>query len=212
MISLINRIAVLVLIAICFISFVLYHDDMDIVIPYIDHVYTGVAILLGLLFFGKANYRWQAVSIAKKAKLYFVMSKVGMKKAIAYEGVNLGFYIIAAVALLFFSSKGFYVGCVAVLFIIEGIAHLAQNASSVVYRTIVQENAITIINNYVTVIPWKGLKRIESRHDDVRFIDELNKVYLLDLDTINKDEQKDLLEELKRIARKKNLFFDIVVE
>jgi len=212
MINLINRLVAVIFIIISFISFVIYHDDMDVEIPYIGEVYIIIALFLVLLFFVKVNYRWQAVAIAKKAKVYFVMSRVGMKKAITYEGLNIAFYTLVSIAMIFFSSMGFYVGIVAVLFALEGVAHLFQNASSMVYRTIVQDHAITIINNYITVIPWKGLKRVESRHEDIRFVDDLNKVYLLDLDTINTAEQPKLVEELKRIAYDKNLYFDVQEE
>lgn len=212
MIRLINRIAAIIFILVCFISFVLYHDDMDIEIPFIKEIFIGITILLGVLFVIKTNYRWQALLVAKKAKLFFLMSKGGMKKAVVYELINLGFYLLVALALIMFAPNGFFIGLISLLFLIEGSSNLLQNFSSMLYRTIVQENAVTIINNYITVIPWKGLIRIESRYNDIRFIDELNKVYLLDLDMINEQDRQPLIEELKRIAYQKNLYFDVFLD
>ena len=67
MTKLVNRIALFVFIAVAITAWITYHEEMDIVVPYLKQVFLAIAIFMFILLFLKANYRWQASYLAKKA-------------------------------------------------------------------------------------------------------------------------------------------------
>ena len=70
------------------------------------------------------------------------------------------------------------------------------------YRTLIQENAITVVSNYITIIPMKEIVKIESSHRDIRFLDKNNKTFLLDIDSIKADQHETFIAQVKAIAKK----------
>ena len=209
MTKLVNRIALFVFIGVAVASWITYHEEMDIVVPYLKQVFLAIAIFMFILLFLKANYRWQAAYLAKKAPNPFIISRKGMKKAIVYEGINIGFYAYLSIMLLLYVNEGFIIGILIGLYFLEGFINLVQNIFSSSYRTLIQENAITIVSNYITIIPMKEIVKIESSHRDIRFLDKNNKTYLLDIDSIKADQHEAFIDQVKAIAKSKGIYCDV---
>ena len=209
MTKLVNRIALFVFIGVAVTSWITYHEEMDIVVPYLKQVFLATAIFMFILLFLKANYRWQASYLVKKAPNSFVISRKGMKKAIVYEGINIGFYAYLSIMLLLYVNEGFIIGILIGLYFLEGFINLVQNIFSSSYRTLIQENAITIVSNYITIIPMKEIVKIESSHRDIRFLDKNNKTYLLDIDSIKSDQHEAFIGQVKEIAKSKGIYYDV---
>jgi len=209
MTKLVNRIALFVFIGVAVASWITYHEEMDIVVPYLKQVFLAIAIFMFILLFLKANYRWQASYLAKKAPNPFIISRKGMKKAIVYEGINIGFYAYLSIMLLLYVNEGVIIGILIGLYFLEGFINLVQNMFSSSYRTLVQENAITIVSNYITIIPMKEIVKIESSHRDIRFLDKNNKTYLLDIDSIKAEQHEVFIDEVKSIAKSKGIYCDV---
>ena len=87
--------------------------------------------------------------------------------------------------------------------------NLVQNLFSSGYRTLIQENAITVVSNYITIIPMKEIVKIESSHRDIRFLDKNNKTFLLDIDSIKPDQHEAFIGQVKAIARSKDIYYDV---
>jgi len=209
MTKLVNRIALFVFIAVAITAWITYHVEMDVEIPYLKEVYLATSIFMFILLFLKANYRWQASFLAKKAPNYFIISKKGMKKAVVYESINIGFYAFLSIMLIWKSGEGFIIGSLIGLYFLEGFLNLAQNMFSSGYRTLIQENAITIVTNYITIIPMKEIVKIEGIHRDIRFLDKNGKTFLVDIDSIEASQHEEFIAQVKAIARSKNIYFDV---
>ena len=209
MTKLVNRIALFVFIAVAITAWITYHEEMDIVVPYLKQVFLAIAIFMFILLFLKANYRWQASYLAKKASNSFIISRQGMKKAIVYESINIGFYAYLSIMLLLYVNEGFIIGILIGLYFLEGFVNLVQNLFSAGYRTLIQENAITVVSNYITIIPMKEIVKIESSHRDIRFLDKNNKTFLLDIDSIKADQHEAFIGQVKAIARSKDIYYDV---
>jgi len=209
MTKLVNRIALFVFLAVAITAWITYHEEMDIEVPYLKEVFLATSIFMFILLFLKANYRWQASFLAKKAPNYFIVSKKGMKKAVVFESINIGFYAFLSIMLLMNLREGFVIGCLIGLYFIEGFLNLAQNMFRSGYRMIIQENAITIVTNYITIIPMKEIVKIESSHRDIRFLDMSGKTFLLDIDSVKAEEQEEFIAQVKAIARSKDIYFDV---
>ena len=132
-----------------------------------------------------------------------------MKKAIVYEAINIGFYAYLSIMLLLYVNEGFIIGILIGLYFLEGFINLVQNMFSSGYRTLIQENAITVVSNYITIIPMKEIVKIESSHRDIRFLDKNNKTYLLDIDSIKQDQHEAFIGQVKAIARSKGIYCDV---
>ena len=209
MTKLVNRIALIVFIAVAIVAWLTYHEEMAVEVPYLKEIFLATSIFMFILLFLKANYRWQASFLAKKAPKSYIISKKGMKKAIVYESINIGFYAYLSIMLLLYVQEGTIIGSLLALFVLEGFLNLAQNMFGAAYRTVIQENAITIVTNYITIIPMKEIVKIESSHRDIRFLDKNGKTFLLDIDSVKENQQTELIEQVKKIATNKNIYFDV---
>ncbi len=212
MTKLVNRISLVIFVAISILGFVNYHDDMDLEIPYLNYIMMGSAGVLSLFLFLKANYRWQALFIGKKAKKFYLISKTGLRKSIAFEGINIGFYAYISYMFLYYSEIGFSIGAVAGIYFLEGLFHLMQNFGTPAYRTIVQEHVITIINNDISVIPLNDITKVELKHMDICFTNHVGQVYKLDIELIRKEEREQLITELKTSADNRGIYFNVQLD
>tara|TARA_B110000014_G_scaffold255545_1_gene237531 strand:+ start:602 stop:1213 length:612 start_codon:yes stop_codon:yes gene_type:complete len=186
----------------CFIS---YHDDMGIEIPYLAMLLKIVPILLVILLVLKSNLRWQALFKVKKINA-FKVSRDGWKKCVVYEFFQCVLCLFISVLLFNYYEKGTALVIVLIFYIIESVSHVIIGRK--LYKVIVRENAITIINNNLIIIPWNEIIGIVRRHNDLQFKLNNNTIRILDQDLINPNEMDSFYNQIKEIALKKNIFIE----
>jgi len=180
---------------------------MDVQIPFLNEIFIGVSLVLGILFFLRANARWQAVLSAVRHKKGFSISSLGYKKAVVNEGVAVLIYFSASVLFLFFSPVGFWIGFIAVVWGLEGIFHILHHAASSSYKVLVQDNMITVISNSVRRVRWSQITKVERANRDVMFSTKDGQPFRIDSEFIKKDEFDSFLATLKEKADEKGLYF-----
>jgi len=186
----------------CFIS---YHDDMGIEIPYLAMLLKIVPILLVILLVLKSNLRWQALFKVKKINA-FKVSRAGWKKCVVYEFFQCVLCLFISVLLFNYYEKGTALVIVLIFYIIESVSHVIIGRK--LYKVIVRENAITIINNNLIIIPWNEINGIVRRHNDLQFKLNNNTIRILDQDLIKSNEMDSFYNQIKEMALKKNIFIE----
>lgn len=208
MIKSINIVSFLVLLAICVLGLFTYHEDMDVKIPYIDTIFIVLGIIAGLLLFFKINLRWQAIYIGLKQEGYLI-GKTGFTNTIVYEGINIVFYLLAGSAFLIFVSEIWFIGLILFLHFIEGVIHLIVNSILKPFKIIINENSIIIITHSIKIIKWHKIKKVESKHNDIHFVDVNNQIHLVDLDLVSESDALAIREKVKQIAASKSLYYGL---
>jgi len=178
---------------------------MGIEIPYLDILLKIVPILLVILLVLKANLRWQALFKVKKINA-FKVSRSGWKKCMVYEFFQCVLCLFISVLLFNYYEKGIALVIVLIFYIIESISHVIIGRK--LYKVIVRENAITIINNNLIIIPWNEINGIVRRHNDLQFKLTNNTIRILDQDLIKPNEMDSFYNQIKEIALKKNIFIE----
>ena len=77
------------------------------------------------------------------------------------------------------------------------------------FKILLNERTITTITNELKMVRWSDLKKIESRHNDIHFIDNLGRVTLIDTELIEKSDKTNFIDSVTELAHKKNIFCSI---
>ena len=178
---------------------------MGIEIPYLAMLLKIVPILLVVLLVLKSNLRWQALFKVKKMNA-FKVSRADWKKCVVYEFFQCVLCLFISVLLFNYYEKGTALVIVLIFYIIESVSHVIIGRK--LYKVIVRENAITIINNNLIIIPWNEINGIVRRHNDLQFKLNNNTIRILDQDLIKPNEMDSFYNQIKEIALKKNIFIE----
>lgn len=205
MTKLIDRIAIVILILTSVLAFIDFHDELDWQIPYLDKVMMFVSGVLTVLLVLKATPRLQSLFLTSKVQRYYPISTKGKAKSRVYEGVSLLFLLIGGLSLLYYSRVGFLVGVVALGFVIEGIITLLSGRY---YKIIFQPKALTIVSNYVDVIRWQDIEKIENKQGVLHFVLKLKLIKKIDLDYLNSSDRALFISQLKDVARQTNIYIE----
>jgi len=205
MTKLIDRIAIFVLILSSVLAFIDYHDDLDWEIPYLNKIMMALAGLLTVLLIFKAVPRLQSLFLTKKVQRYYPISSKGKAKSRVYEGVSLLFLLTGGFALIFYSKIGFMVGVVALIFVLEGLITLFSGKH---YKIIFQSRALTIVSNYVDVIRWQDIEKIENKQGVLHFVLTHKLIKKLDLDYLNSGDKDLFVTQLKDVAKQTSIYIE----
>ena len=205
MITIYATISLVLTIAAGLLSFISYHDDMGIEIPYFSIIIKAAPIILIALLFLKANLRWQALFKSRQIKA-FKISYEGWKKCLVYELFQVVLFFFMAILLLIYFERGIMLAIVLLLYVIESSSHVFLGKKN--YKIIVTEKAITIINNNLIIIPWEEIKGIVKRHNSIPFKLSNNTIKVLDRDFIELQERTYFNDQIKNLSIKKNIFIE----
>ena len=205
MITIYATISLVLTIATGLLSFISYHDDMGIEIPYFSIIIKAAPIILIALLFLKANLRWQALFKSRQIQA-FKISYEGWKKCLVYELFQVVLFVFMAILLLIYFERGIMLAIVLLLYVIESISHVFLGKKN--YKIIVTKKAITIINNNLIIIPWEEIKGIVKRHNSIQFKLSNNTIKVLDRDFIELQERTYFNDQIKNLSIKKNIFIE----
>ncbi|MFT5602360.1 MAG: hypothetical protein ACI9N1_002613 [Flavobacteriales bacterium] len=208
MIKVINSITVILLIIVCIIAFIQYDEDMDVDIPFVTAILTSILIVLTLFLAVKLTTRWQAIALGLKNKGYNLTLR-GFYRVLVAEGVSLLYYLTVALFLFtqFEETNWFVLLCLG--FFLEGVGHMGVQIFKNPFKILLNERTITTITNELKMVRWSDLKKIESRHNDIHFIDNLGRVTLIDTELIEKSDKTNFIDSVTELAHKKNIFCSI---
>ncbi len=206
MLKTINIISFIFLLITAFLTLLIYQEDMDVHLQNTDYYFIGLTSILVLLLIIKWNIRWQVLFINKNKKGYNI-GREGLKNSIVYELITIVFYFFLGGIILYYELPIWYLGIVIFLFFIEGTLHLIYNRFFLVYKIIITPHAIISITNDIKIVRWDKIKRIEKVHNDLQIIDNNNHLTLIDLDLLEPEDTKKIIQEILQLAKDKTIYF-----
>jgi len=208
MIKGITSISVTLWLLTCGLCFIEYFESMDVDIPYVETILWAVFGVLLLLLVLKINVRWQAILLGIKSNGFNLTLK-GFRRVIVAEGVSLLYFFSVGTFLISFLEEIHPLAFLAYGYFVEGAAHLIMHVSKKPYKILLSDKAITKITNQLLFIRWGDLSKIDSRHNDIHFIDKMGRVTMFDTELIKKEDKQSFIAELNELARKKNIYCSI---
>ena len=181
---------------------------MDINIPYLSEIFTGIAVFLTFLLLIKSSSRWQSLFLGIKSKGYN-LSSFGYKKILVYEGIMLLYFGLFGYIMLNYIDIGFWLGIAGGLFFIEGVAHLLFYFIAKPYKILINDRSITILANAMSIVKWSEVQKIDSRQNDIHIIRKDGSIQVIDVDWLLEDDKSAFIDEITKKAQQKNIYCSI---
>jgi hypothetical protein len=208
MIKFVNSVSIVLLILTGVLLFFIYHDEMDIEIPFINEILIGIASFFIFLLILKSNVRWQALFMGIRAKGYN-LSLLGFKKIILSELFSTSYFLVFALVVFFYFPNYTYLGWVFLIFFLEGVLHLGIQFLKKPYKVLLNERNISVVTNNLTMVRWSDILKIETRHKDVHFINKLGYPILVDTQLMCESDKQDFLLKVQKFAQDKNIYCSV---
>ena len=204
MIKFYSRIALFTSIVTGILCFLAFNYHIDFTAYQVSNWLDAIAIFLFILLLIRGLIRWVAVFRIKN-KTGILLSKKGWFKSMTYEAVLWVFNLFIVFYMVLYIEVGFLFKLVLILYIIESFFHLLMGKKN--YKLVITDNAITLVNHSLLVIPWNEIDTIILRHNDFQFKLKNNKVRLIDLDIIKGIDSLEFKTKIKEIAFQRNIYF-----
>jgi hypothetical protein len=208
MIKFVNSFSIVLLIMTGVLLFFIYHDEMDIQIPYIQEIMLGMAGVFIFLLLLKSNVRWQALFMGLRAK-GFNLSLNGFKKIILSELFSTSYFLVFALVVFIYFPTYTYLGWVFLIFFLEGVLHLSFQLIKKPYKVLLNNKNISVVTNNLTMVRWSDILKIETRHKDVHFINKLGYPILVDTQLMSDKDKNTFLFTVQQLAQEKGIYCSV---
>ena len=156
--TLFRPISVIVSISFAIISFIHYHQDLDIVIPFYAQITSIVSLVLLVLFVFRLVWRWRNYVLLKNNDGY-VFTRNGWSKLLTNELMPF-FIFLPLVVMLYTFAKHSVVFCwVLILIMVEGFVFLIVAKNH--FKIMLNDKAIIYFSNQPDVVRWEQVKQIK---------------------------------------------------
>ncbi len=150
--------SIIVAIFYAIISFIQYHKDLDIIIPFIGQINIIICLFLLIFFILRVVWRWKNYILLKDNDGY-VFTRNGWSKLLTNELLPFFIFLPLIVMVNIFSENGLIFSFILALIIIEGIVFLFVGKNH--FKIILNEKAIIYFSNHPDIFRWEQIKHIK---------------------------------------------------
>ena len=153
-----RSISVIVAISFAIITFIHYHQDLDLVIPFYSQITLMISLLLLILFVFRLVWRWKNYALLKDND-GFVFTRHGWSKLLTNELMPFFIFLPLIVMLNIYTKDAVVFSSVLLLIMLEGFVFLiiAKNH----FKIMLNDKAIIYFSNQPDLIRWEQIKQIK---------------------------------------------------
>ena len=153
-----RSISVIVAISFAIITFIHYHQDLDLVIPFYSQITLMISLLLLILFVFRLVWRWKNYALLKDND-GFVFTRHGWSKLLTNELMPFFIFLPLIVMLNIYTKDAVVFSLVLLLIMLEGFVFLiiAKNH----FKIMLNDKAIIYFSNQPDLIRWEQIKQIK---------------------------------------------------
>ena len=153
-----RSISVIVAISFAIITFIHYHQDLDLVIPFYSQITLMISLLLLILFVYRLVWRWKNYALLKDND-GFVFTRHGWSKLLTNELMPFFIFLPLIVMLNIYTKDAVVFSSVLLLIMLEGFVFLiiAKNH----FKIMLNDKAIIYFSNQPDLIRWEQIKQIK---------------------------------------------------
>ena len=153
-----RSISVIVAISFAIITFIHYHQDLDLVIPFYSQITLMISLLLLILFVFRLVWRWKNYALLKDND-GFVFTRHGWSKLLTNELMPFFIFLPLIVMFNIYTKDAVVFSSVLLLIMLEGFVFLiiAKNH----FKIMLNDKAIIYFSNQPDLIRWEQIKQIK---------------------------------------------------
>ena len=156
--TLFRPISVIVAISFAIISFIHYHQDLDLVIPFYAQITFIVSLVLFALFVFRLVWRWRNYALLKNNDGY-VFTRNGWSKLLTNELMPFFIFLPLVVMLNMYAKNSVAFSWVLTLIMVEGFVFLIVVKNH--FKIMLNDRAIIYFSNQPDVVRWEQVKQIK---------------------------------------------------
>ena len=156
--TLFRPISVIVAISFAIITFIHYHQDLDIVIPFYAQITSMVSLVLLVLFVFRLVWRWRNYALLKNNDGY-VFTRNGWSKLLTNELMPFFIFLPLVVMLNMYAKHSVVFSWVLILIMVEGFVFLIVAKNH--FKIMLNDKAIIYFSNQPDVVRWEQVKQIK---------------------------------------------------
>lgn len=153
-----RSISVIVAISFAIITFIHYHQDLDLVIPFYSQITLMISLLLLILFVFRLVWRWKNYALLKDND-GFVFTRHGWSKLLTNELMPFFIFLPLIVMLNIYTKDAVVFSSVLLLIMLEGFIFLIISKNH--FKIMLNDKAIIYFSNQPDLICWKQIKQIK---------------------------------------------------
>ena len=171
-----RSISVIIAISFAVTTFIHYHQDLDLVIPFYSQITSMVSLLLFILFVFRLVWRWKNYAVLKNNDGY-VFTRNGWSKLLTNELMPFFIFLPLIVMLNIYTKDAVVFSSVLLLIMLEGFVFLiiAKNH----FKIMLNDKAIIYFSNQPDLIRWEQIKQIKMSEMGILVLKTNGKNYLL---------------------------------
>ena len=138
-------------------SFLSYHEDLEVVVPFNIEISFILNVVLFLFFIFQLILRWKNFTLLKNINGYAVSSK-GWSKIVTNEIMPFIIYLPFIFLLVFYFANEILLSVILSLIIIEGIFYVFFGKKK--FKIIINESAVISFTNQHEVLKWANIAKV----------------------------------------------------
>lgn len=160
-------------------SFLSYHEDLEVVIPFNIQISFILNVFLVLFFIFQFILRWKNFTLLKNINGYVVSSK-GWSKIVTNEIMPFIIYLPFILLLVFYFANEILLTVILSLIIMEGIFYVLFGKKK--FKIIINESAVISFTNQHEVLKWANIAKVTFSSSGTLILkDNGRKVFIEDL-------------------------------
>ena len=138
-------------------SFLSYHEDLEVIIPFKVEISFVLNVFLVLFFIFQIILRWKNFTLLKNINGYVVSSK-GWSKIVTNEIMPFIIYLPFIFLLVFYFANETLLTVILSLVIMEGIFYVLFGKNK--FKIIINESAVISFTNQHEVLKWANIAKV----------------------------------------------------
>ena len=138
-------------------SFLSYHEDLEVIIPFKVEISFVLNVFLVLFFIFQFILRWKNFTLLKNINGYVVSSK-GWSKIVTNEIMPFIIYLPFIFLLVFYFANETLLTVILSLVIMEGIFYVLFGKNK--FKIIINESAVISFTNQHEVLKWANIAKV----------------------------------------------------
>ena len=181
-------------------SFLSYHEDLEVIVPFNLEISFVLNIFLVLFFIFQFILRWKNFSLLKNINGYAVSSK-GWSKIVTNEIMPFIIYLPFIFLLVFYFANETLLTVILSLVIMEGIFYVLFGKNK--FKIIINESAVISFTNQHEVLKWANIAKVTFSSSGTLILKHNGrKVFIEDLAY---EDAKLIRSEIKRLSIEKHI-------
>ena len=198
-----RSISVIIAISFAVTTFIHYHQDLDLVIPFYSQITSMVSLLLFILFVFRLVWRWKNYALLKNNDGY-VFTRNGWGKLLTNELMPFFIFLPLIVMLNIYAKDSVVFSGVLLMIVVEGFVFLITAKNH--FKIMLNDKAIIYFSNQPDVVRWEQVKQIKMSEIGILVLKTNGNKLFIEAESFKN--AKEIRFQIKKFAIDRHILFE----